>query len=66
MPADSPELLLKVRWLVRDLHQPVGAAVVELPADDRGCRSFHEFVGGAVCVVSEEHPALWLQAVSHQ
>ena len=35
-PADSLQLLLEAGWLVWDLHEPVGGAIVELPADDRG------------------------------
>src|SRR5580704_1183138 len=39
-PADSLQLLLEAGWLVGDLHEPVGGAIVQLPADDRGRWSF--------------------------
>jgi len=61
-----PELSFEVGWPVGDLHQPVGGAVRELPADGGGRRAFQEFVRGPVGVVGEEHPAPWFQAVSHQ
>src|SRR5712691_2596405 len=66
VPAESPEPLFKVRRLVGDFNDPVGGSVIKPPADGGGRGAVYEFIGSAVCVVGEEHAAIFLQAVSHQ
>ncbi len=67
-PSESAEPLLKGDRLVRNLHDPVSRAVVQLPLDRRGRLAFNEFVRGSVGVVdkSTRPPGLRQFATSAQ
>jgi hypothetical protein len=47
LPAEVSQLSFEVRWLVGDLHEPVGGSVRELSADGRGRRAFQTGLPGA-------------------
>src|ERR1019366_9733968 len=55
VPAELAKLPFEVRWLMRNLHDPVGRPVRGAPLDGGRCRALDELVWRAVAVIDEEH-----------